>query len=563
MKKKFKKIGLKLLSIPFFNKVRVFHQMLTVIGIMVVFLILIGYMGIRNIDSMQATNKKMFSETLKNMDSISAFKQSIVEYKDNYFQSLLDGNDNPYLRNNLISSMGIRVDEIKRFNEKKAQIIVADLNELKKVADLPVNMENYAIVLPKIAAILANIRDVEYGIQGNSYTMSSSITIKLIRSKEIAFIIILVSTIIAVLLGLFVSLSVSWPLSEIKTASKALASGDLAYEIKIFGCREITEVSVGLNNAMASLRELIVKISQQSEIISRSSNELKTAAYDSGNSAEEVARAMGELAQASTSQAEQVYQTADTVNYLGETVRHVSEETAKIAAASEKVAQSAVSGQQVTDEVTIEINELYNSTHEINQVIEELNQATKEIGQITSEITEIAEQTTLLALNASIEAARAGEQGKGFDVVAVETGKLAERSKQASQHISALTETMIIRTNQAAEVAKKGTIRAESGKDLAAKAMVNFHEIFKELREVVSQINDVALSAQNMNAKNESVMTAVDNMTAITEESMASNEEVSAAAQEQSAMAQQVTELSKKLTLIADEMRNSAAVFRI
>lgn len=52
-----KEIGLKLLSIPFLNKVRVFYQILTVIGVMVVFLILVGYIGIHNIDTMQAGKK--------------------------------------------------------------------------------------------------------------------------------------------------------------------------------------------------------------------------------------------------------------------------------------------------------------------------------------------------------------------------------------------------------------------------------------------------------------------------------------------------------------------------
>ena len=41
----------------------------------------------------------------------------------------------------------------------------------------------------------------------------------------------MVSTIIAVLLGLFISTSVSWPLKEIEKASKALAFEYLSYQV--------------------------------------------------------------------------------------------------------------------------------------------------------------------------------------------------------------------------------------------------------------------------------------------------------------------------------------------
>ncbi|HBE77178.1 MAG TPA: hypothetical protein DDW65_05280 [Firmicutes bacterium] len=99
---------------------------------------------------------------------------------------------------------------------------------------------------------------------------------------------------------------------------------------------------------------------------------------------------------------------------------------------SQKIAASANVGQKVTGDVASEMSNLYETTQKINSVIGEMNQTSFEINEVASLIWKCFRATSLPALNAAIEAACAGEHGKGFSFVAVETGKLADQSKQAS-----------------------------------------------------------------------------------------------------------------------------------
>ncbi len=237
--------------------------------------------------------------------------------------------------------------------------------------------------------------------------------------------------------------------------------------------------------------------------------------------------------------------------------------TANIAVSSEKMADSAVVGQTVTNDIANEINGLYQSTKEVAQVIEALNRTSEEITNITTVISGIAEQTSLLALNAAIEAARAGIQGKGFSVVAKETGKLAEQSKQSALMIADLIADMSLKTKHAVEVFQKGIVRVEAGQSLAGEATVTFGNIFKDLKVVLDQINTVATSARYMAEKNEQVISAITTISAISEETMASTEEVSASAEEQSAAAQEVSSLAENLEGIANKLKESVASFNV
>ena len=176
-------------------------------------------------------------------------------------------------------------------------------------------------------------------------------------------------------------------------------------------------------------------------------------------------------------------QTADDVVARSE---QVASATVQIAANAERAAEVAtharsesLAGRSEVDQGLARISSARGEAQKAASMMAELQGKAKSIAGFSQVISEISARTNLLALNAAIEAARAGEHGRGFAVVAGEVRQLAQRTKEATDEISAMVRDI----NQQAEKASIAMVSLSDVVNLAAGNVERVHGLLDNIEQ--------------------------------------------------------------------------------
>jgi methyl-accepting chemotaxis protein len=242
-------------------------------------------------------------------------------------------------------------------------------------------------------------------------------------------------------------------------------------------------------------------------------------------------------AQIAIRQSAAVTETSATAAEIAQTAKAAAQHADEVLEVAQRAEDLSAEGQQVLEKTVSTIRDLADQVHSLSGAITESAQRSRHIGEIVAGLKDLAEQTNLLSLNASIEAVKAGERGRGFSVVAIEMGNLAEQSKSAAAKVRHILDEIDKGTRAATAIADEGARRARGALALAEDAGKAISGIGQAIRDSSVAARQIANNTRQQGIGVEQIVAALGDISAASQEVVAANVEMERAAASLSALA--------------------------
>ncbi|WP_434561653.1 methyl-accepting chemotaxis protein [Pseudomonas sp. R1-6] len=276
------------------------------------------------------------------------------------------------------------------------------------------------------------------------------------------------------------------PLGDLVRQAEALGAGDLSVRLNVSSHDEIGQLARAFNQmsqALSTMVEHIRKASQEVNSRAQALSGLSSGAYEGMEQ-----------------QSGEITSMAGAVEEFSATSLNIADNMGNTERVAQDNAQQTRIGRTSMDEASSSLEQIAGALNSTATVINTLGQRSQEIGGIVGVITSIAEQTNLLALNAAIEAARAGEQGRGFAVVADEVRSLASRTRQATDEISGMINSIQQETGNAISTMEKGNLLMQEGLSRNANVASALARIDEQSRSAGQQFAAITTATQEQSS---------------------------------------------------------------
>jgi methyl-accepting chemotaxis protein len=395
-------------------------------------------------------------------------------------------------------------------------------------------------------------------VDQESVSMSSIVSTRNRTIME-AGVILLIALIIVYLASSYITK----PISNITNLMKKASSGDLTVVSNYSSNDELGVLSSEFNKMIDSIKVLILKIKDSSNIMAEASNSFAATIGETTKSIEEVANGIVNVTCNVNDQVTSVEKGFDVTNALSENIENMAsniKESMNQAGNVSEVNKEGLNAIVMLDNKSEENNKVI---QEIAFVMKDLNKKVSNINNIVNAITEISSQINLLSLNAAIEAARAGEAGRGFNVVAEEVRKLSANTDDATKEVKVIVDSIEGDMKKALDISNKLEIIMKDQKGAVDYTKDTFNNIDASVQNIVDKIHSINNGLSTVTESRDAVTTLMEGIAISSENLSSTSEEVSATTEEQTAAMNQINLLAENLNDMAQNLNDAVSTFKV